>query len=136
MSEFLGPPRKVLFVEPDHDRFRLILNQFPAVSRRVSWVTPALLSDAYDRAADALKRGQPFDLVIIDIADKTEIEQALDLARKIKQESAKPFIALALPELTLVSRPDLMQTQGVDYFTDQFGNPEALRTLLSNVGPL
>lgn len=130
MSEILGPPRKVLFVEPDHDRFRLVLNQFPRLSRRVTWVTPSILSDAYGRAQDALKRGQPFDLVIIDIADETEIEQAFDLARNIKKELASSLIALALPELALLNRTGLGQMESVDYFMDQLGEEQALRALL------
>lgn len=103
----------------------------PRVSKRKSWVTSSPLSDAYGRAQDALQSGQPFDLVIIDILDITEIEQGFNLARDMKNRlSAKPFIALALPELTLEIRTTLRQAHGVDYFTDQLGDPQTLRVLL------
>lgn len=123
-------PLKLLLVQTENSLFRAILDHIRYASRRQTFITPATPGETGRQVEWALKRGQPFDLVVIEVMDRSEIERAFELTADIRRQLPNnPFIALSLPERKWVTE-EQAQTGGVDYITDRLGEEQGLHSLL------
>lgn len=123
-------PTKLLLVQAENSLFRVILKHIRFASKRQTFITPAIPGETDRQVKWALGRGQSFDLVVIEVMDKNEIEQAFELTANIKRQLPNnPSIALSLPEREWVTE-EQMKKGGVDYITDQLGQEQGLRSLL------